>query len=59
VSRPAAVVQLGSLLRRDLVVAHDEHADAGLKAWVKLAEALDEVPGKAVVVVDEQNHARE
>ena len=45
-------LQRGHLVRRDLVVANDAQVDVR----VELAQALDEVISKGIVVVDEEDH---
>ncbi len=45
-------LQLADLIRRDLIVAEDPH----VQRRVQLAQALHEVVGEGVVVVDEKDH---
>src|SRR5262245_52169025 len=47
-----ARLQLRHLLHRDLIVAMDPNVEPG----VQLAQALNQVPGERIVVVDEENH---
>ena len=56
VRRPAATVQGAGLGGRDPVVADDDQVAVKLKRPVQLAQPLDQVPGEAVVVVDDEDH---
>ena len=49
------MIEAAGLIDGDPVVSGDEEAPAGLEGWVDLAQALDEVPGEGVVVVEEED----